>query len=185
MKRPRDARVSVTDLDLFREAVRGAVPLPPAGRAAPPRRAPPAVPVQSLLDEHEALAESIRGPLDPEQALETGAEASYLRAGVSPQVLRRLRRGHWVVQAEIDLHGLRREEARHALAEFLRRCHGRGTCCVRVIHGKGLGSKNREPVLKQKVGGWLAQRAEVLAYCQAPGPQGGSGATLVLLRGSK
>jgi len=140
------------------------------------------VAVQSLLDEHDVLTESLAGRLDPDSALDAGDEASYMREGVSRQVLRRLRRGHWVVQAEVDLHGLRRAEARLALADFLRECGHRGSRCVRVVHGKGLGSKNREPVLKGKVKLWLAQRAEVLAFCQAPAVQGGGGALLVLLR---
>jgi DNA-nicking Smr family endonuclease len=187
VKRPNDPRpnphLTDADLDLFRNAVRDAVPLPPRDRLVPQRRSAPAVPVQSLLDEHDALAESIARPLDPESALETGEEASYVSEGVSRQVLRKLRRGHWVVQAEVDLHGLRRVEARLELARFLRECIGGGLRCVRVIHGKGLGSKNREPVLKLKVRAWLVQRSEVLAFCQAPAVQGGGGALLVLLRG--
>jgi len=183
VKRPRDTRVTDADLDLFRNAVRDAVPLPPRDRPLRPRRGPLPVPVQSLLDEHDALAESIARPLDPESALETGEEASHVGPGVSRQILRKLRRGHWVVQAEVDLHGLRRVEARLALAHFLRESLGHGLRCVRVIHGKGLGSKNREPVLKRMVRGWLAPRAEVLAFCQAPAVQGGGGALLVLLKG--
>jgi DNA-nicking Smr family endonuclease len=183
VKRPRDPRVTDADLELFRDAVRGAVPLARREQPAPQRHPTPPVPVQSLLDEHDALAESMSGPLDAESALECDGEASYAGAGVSRQILRKLRRGHWVVQAEVDLHGLRRVEARLALADFLRECLARNLRCVRVIHGKGLGSKNREPVLKQKVRVWLAQRAEVLAFCQAPAVQGGGGALLVLLRG--
>ena len=155
---------------------------------APPRhvRGPapePAVAVQSLLDEHAALArEPRRGDSTPSSALETGEEAAFVRDGLSRQVLRKLRRGHWVVQAELDLHGMTRAEARAAVADFLREAVRRARRCVRIVHGKGLGSKNREPVLKGKVRGWLAQREEVLAFCQAPAPQGGSGAMLVLLR---
>jgi DNA-nicking Smr family endonuclease len=87
-----------------------------------------------------------------------------------------------VVQAYIDLHGMNREEAREALGAFLAAVRRRGYRCVRIIHGKGLGSKNREPVLKAKVKTWLARREEVLAYCQAPDHQGGGGAMLVLLK---
>jgi DNA-nicking Smr family endonuclease len=98
-------------------------------------------------------------------------------------VLRKLRRGHWIVQAELDLHGLTRTEAHEAVAGFLREALRRARRCVRIVHGKGLGSKNREPVLKGKVRVWLAQRDDVLAFCQAPAAQGGSGAMLVLLKG--
>jgi DNA-nicking Smr family endonuclease len=183
VKRPLDPRIDDEDAALFRSAVGDAVPL-----RAPPRhvRSPapePAVAVQSLLDDHAALRESRDALLDPDSALETGEEAAFLRDGLSRQVLRKLRRGHWVVQAELDLHGMTRPEAREAVAAFLREAVRRARRCVRIVHGKGLGSKNREPVLKGKVRGWLAQREEVLAFCQAPAPQGGSGAMLVLLRG--
>jgi DNA-nicking Smr family endonuclease len=182
MKRPLDPRIDEEDAALFRAAVGDAVPL-----RTPPRRAPtavpePAVPVQSLLDEHAALRESLDAALDPDSALETGEEAAFLREGLSRQVLRKLRRGHWVVQDELDLHGMTRPEAREAVAAFIRDAVRRARRCVRIVHGKGLGSKNREPVLKGKVRVWLAQREEVLAFCQAPAPQGGSGAVLVLLR---
>jgi DNA-nicking Smr family endonuclease len=93
-----------------------------------------------------------------------------------------LRRGHWVVQAKIDLHGLVADEARTYVAEFLADCKKRGIRCVRIIHGKGLGSRNREPVLKNKLRNWLMQRDEVIAYAQARQADGGSGAVIVLLK---
>ena len=182
MKRPLDSRMTEDDVALFRAAVRDAVPLRAPARRASARPAHPPVPVQSLLDEHAALDESRNAVLNDETALETGEDVAYVREGVSRQVLRRLRRGHWVVQDQLDLHGLTRAEAREALAEFLRAAVGRARRCVRIVHGKGLGSKNREPVLKGKVKVWLARREEVLAFCQAPPAQGGSGAVLVLLR---
>ena len=98
-------------------------------------------------------------------------------------MLRKLRRGHWVIQSQLDLHGMRREEAREALAEFLKQAVKRGIRCVRVIHGKGLGSVNREPVLKNKVRNWLVQKEEVIAFCEARNIDGGAGAVLVLLKG--
>jgi DNA-nicking Smr family endonuclease len=98
------------------------------------------------------------------------------------QVLRRLRRGHWVIQEGLDLHGLNRDEAAVAVAAFLSRCAARGLRCVRIVHGKGLGSPNREPVLKARLRNWLPRRQDVLAYCQAPASDGGSGALLVLLK---
>jgi len=75
------------------------------------------------------------------------------------------------------------EEARSALVEFLNRSARRGLRCLRIIHGKGLRSKNREPVLKPKLGAWLIHRDEVLAFCQARGADGGGGAVVVLLKG--
>jgi DNA-nicking Smr family endonuclease len=179
-KRPRD--ISEDEVALFREAVRGATPIRSAPRVLQRGKPPLPVPVQSLLDGHEAIAESLEGPLSQEQSIETGQEPSYLRAGLGRDVLRKLRRGHWVVQDTLDLHGLNREEARLSLAQFLGACLKRGLRCVRIVHGKGLRSPGKEPVLKGKVQLWLARREEVLAFCEAPANQGGSGAMLVLLR---
>ena len=98
-------------------------------------------------------------------------------------MLGKLRRGHWKVQAELDLHGHDSDEAHDALADFLVDARASGMRCVRVIHGKGLTSPNREPVLKGKVRRWLARWDDVLAYCEAPPHAGGGGAVMVLLRG--
>jgi DNA-nicking Smr family endonuclease len=97
-------------------------------------------------------------------------------------VLRKLRRGDWVIQDEIDLHGCRTDEARELLAGFLREAVKRGVRCVRIVHGKGLGSKDKQPVLKGKTRVWLAQRDEVIAFCQARPAEGGSGALVALLK---
>jgi len=167
---------------LFRDAVRDATPLQPSARTRLEANSPPPIPVQSLLDVHDALAESLSGPLSLDQSVETGEELFFLREGLGRDVLRKLRRGHWVVQDFVDLHGLNRQQARLLLAEFLGACLKRGLRCVRVIHGKGLRSPKREPVLKGKVRQWLEQRDEVLAFSQAPSNEGGSGALLVLLR---
>jgi DNA-nicking Smr family endonuclease len=174
-------RLPEDEAALFRDAVRDATPLESSARAGPGTKPPP-VPIQSLLDGHEALVESLAGALSLDQSLETGEEPSYLRSGLARDVLRKLRRGYWVVQDTVDLHGLNRQEARSSLAEFLGGCLKRGLRCVRVVHGKGLRSPGREPVLKGKVQRWLAQRDEVLAFCEAPKNQGGSGALLVLLK---
>jgi DNA-nicking Smr family endonuclease len=170
--------------DEFRKALAGVTPLSAPRRAAPPRQPAAPVPLQRLKDERAALAESLTGGYEPELGMESGEELVYLRAGLARTLLRRLRRGYWVVEAELDLHGLNRQEAAEQVALFLRACFGTGRRCVRIVHGKGLGSRNREPVLKAKLGRWLSARDEVLAYCQAPDAQGGSGAVLVLLKGS-
>jgi len=116
--------------------------------------------------------------------MESGEELVFLREGLARQVLRKLRRGHWVVEDSLDLHGMNRVEAALSVAQFLRRCMLRRVRCARIVHGKGLGSRNREPVLKGKLRKWLTLRDEVLAYCQAPAAQGGGGALLVLLKAS-
>lgn len=169
----------------FRRAVADVSPLRSSRRAmrTNPRR--PAVAAQRALDERAALDEALYGPVSVEDALDSGEELVYLRAGLPRQVLRKLRRGHWVIEDDLDLHGMNRVEAALSVAEFIRRCSLRRARCVRIVHGKGLGSRNREPVLKGKVRNWLALRDEVLAFCQAPAAHGGSGAVLVLLRASR
>ncbi len=182
MKQRAKKPIADADRELFRQAVADARPLRHVGRAVRAKEAPPPYPVQSYLDEQEALRESLASSWSTEDWLDSGDEEHFLRPGLSRQVLRKLRSGAWVIQGELDLHGHNRYEAREALADFLRDCAKRGARCVRVVHGKGLGSKNREPVLKTKVKHWLAQREEVLAYCQARPADGGGGALLVLLR---
>ena len=164
----------------FRRAVADAEPLPPPKRVAH-RRRPAPLPRQRLRDERAALAESLEGPFSVDDALDAGNELAYLREGLRREVLRKLRRGHWVVEAELDLHGMNRHVAAVSVAEFLRHCRRRGHGCVRIVHGKGLGSRQREPVLKGLLRKWLL-REEVLAFSQAPAAQGGSGAVLVLLK---
>ena len=170
------------DTDSFRAAVAGVRPLETRSRVVAPKPAPPPLPVQTQRDRDDVLRESLEGPISPDEGLESGEALEFLRDGMSRHVLRQLRRGHWVVQAGIDLHGMIRTEAAAHIAEFLRNSVGRGLRCVRIVHGKGLGSKNREPVLKNKLRIWLPRRDEVLAYCQAPDDDGGSGAVLVLLK---
>ena len=93
----------------------------------------------------------------------------------------KLRKGGWSIQGEIDLHGLRTEEARVALAEFIRLSHRHGLRCLRVVHGKGLGSPGKTAVLKPKVHSWLIQKNQVMAFVQAKAAEGGAGALVVLL----
>ena len=170
--------------DAFRQAIGDAVPLKPTGRVEPVPPARPPSARQRELDEQAALAASLSDEIDVERLLDTDEALSFRRETVGADVVARLRRGHWVVQGQIDLHGLRVEEAREALFAFFAQAMKRQQRCLRVIHGKGLGSAGREPVLKGKVLKWLVQRDEVLAFCQAPPTDGGSGALLVLLRGA-
>lgn len=164
---------------LFRAAVADVAPLAYTRVPYEPPPPPP-IPKHRLRDERAALSESLH-PEPLALALEGGDEAVYLAPGQSPKVLRELRRGRWVIEDQLDLHGLRREEALTLLGDFLRECKRMRRRCVRVIHGKGLGSPGRQPVLKGLVLAWLARRQEVIAYCQAPPAQGGAGAVVVLL----
>ncbi len=175
------ARLRERQQNLFRAAVGQVQPLAAAPRAAATAKRPAPVAVQHLRDEQEVLRSSLSDAFDPASLLETDAELSYARSGVGADVLRKLRKGEWAVQREIDLHGLRREEAREALAAFIRQAHLHGIRCVRVVHGKGLGSPDKTPVLKARVHSWLAQKRQVMAFVQARPLEGGAGAVLVLL----
>ena len=167
----------------FADAVGRVTPLPHHGRSAHALPPPQPLPRQRELDEAAALQEALSDEVDIETLLLTDDGLSFRREGVGPDVLTRLRRGHWAIQGELDLHGLRRDEAREQLAGFLREAARRGWRCLRVVHGKGNGSPGREPVLKAKVQRWLGQHGEVLAFTQGSAPQGGAGALVVLLRG--
>ncbi len=169
---------------IFRQAVADVAPLAPSGRVMHAPASVPPIARQHQIDERQALAQSLSDDIDIERLLETDDRLSFCRAGVGPESLRKLRRGHWVTQAQLDLHGLRTDEAREAVAAFVAQCARDGLRCVRIIHGKGLGSRNRQPVLKDKALRWLTQRQEVIAFCQAPPFAGGGGALLVLLKGT-
>jgi len=169
---------------LFSLSVGPVAPLKDSGRAELPRSVPTPEPRQTQADEAAALREALSDEVDVESLLLTDDGLSYRRPEVSEDVLSRLRRGQWSIQGEIDLHGLRRDEAREAVATFILKAHQQGRRCLRVVHGKGHGSPGRQPILKAKVQRWLAQRQEVIAFTQASGPEGGAGALIVLL-GSK
>jgi DNA-nicking Smr family endonuclease len=157
--------------------------VPTRGRAVLDRPKPEPLPRQREADERAALRQALSDDVDIESLLLTDDGLSYRRPGIGPDVATRLRRGQWAIQAQIDLHGLRRDEARETLSDFIHRSHAQGRRCLRVVHGKGHGSPGREPVLKAKVQRWLAQSAEVVAFAQASAPQGGAGALIVLLAG--
>jgi DNA-nicking Smr family endonuclease len=182
LERLRLQQAARDEADLFRRSIGDVAPLTSAERLATPAPRPSPLARQRLADEQAALQESISDAFTSETLLASDDELSYARDGIGHDTLRRLRRGHWVIHAQLDLHGLRREEAREALAEFMRQATRRGLRCVRVIHGKGLGSVNKEPVLKGRVRHWLTQKNEVLAFCQARAADGGSGALVVLLK---
>ncbi len=172
------------EADIFRSSVGKIAPLRSNEKA--PLLPPQPLPIarHHIADEQAALMESLSDEFTFDTLLDTDENLSFARPGVGSDVLSKLRRGHWAIQNQLDLHGLRRDEAREALGEFLRLARRRGQRCVRIIHGKGLGSVNKEPVLKQKVRNWLAQKDEVIAFCQAQPADGGSGALIVLLQSS-
>lgn len=180
----RRARVAAAEADVFRRTVGEVAPLAVAPRAPKKRDTPPPLPLQTQQDEKAVLVEAISDEFDPEALLDIDDTLSFCRPGVRGDVVKKLSSGTWVVQAQLDLHGKRSDEAREALGAFLREAVKHGLRCVRVIHGKGLGSVGKEPVLKGKVRRWLAQKEEVIAFCQARAHDGGAGAVVVLLQPS-
>lgn len=179
-RREQAARLAAAE---FRTLVGEVVPLKPNGRIDPTPPPPRPLPYKRWEDESEVLRESISDDYGADWLIDTDDTLSYRRNGLGQDVVRKLRRGQWTVQAQLDLHGHRVDEARDALGEFLRACVRQQMRCVRIIHGKGLGSKNRTPVLKEKVRRWLVQKEEVLVFVEARPNDGGSGVVLVLLRG--
>jgi DNA-nicking Smr family endonuclease len=167
---------------LFQAAVGAVQRLPAHGTASLKPAAPPPKPLQHQLDEAAALQEAISDEVDVTTLLDTDEHLSFRRPGVGPDVAQKLRKGQWAIQRQIDLHGLRSDDAREALGAFIREAHKQGMRCVRVVTGKGLGSPGKAPVLKDKVHRWLVQRSEVVAFVQAPRAQGGAGALVVLLQ---
>lgn len=167
--------------ELFRDAVGDARPLKHDNKRAPqPRRIKP-VPQQRLADERAAIQDLLSDRYDPSE-VETGEELLFHRPGIQTSVLRKLRRGQYIVEAELDLHGRVVAEARGMVADFIRSSQLHGFRCVRIVHGKGLSSAGKLPVLKGKVNSWLRQKDEVLAFCSARSYDGGTGAVYVLLK---
>ena len=175
------AQQARADQDLFARAIGATQPLRAHGRVVHVPPPTPPEPRQRALDEQAVLRESLSDEFDASTLLHVDEHLSFRRPGIGPDVTAKLRRGHWAVQGQIDLHGLRVDEAREALASFVRDAVRAGLRCVRVVHGKGLGSPGRAPVLKAKVHGWLIQKKEVLAFVQAKPLEGGAGALVVLL----
>ena len=179
--RAREAE-ALSAVDEFRDAVGDVTPLNGHRRVEHKRTPHPPIAHKRREDDQLVLVASVSDEFEIDTLLHTDDELSFRRPGVGPDVLRKLRRGEWVIQDEVDLHGCRTDEAREVLAGFMRDAVKRGLRCVRVVHGKGLGSKGRQPVLKGKTKVWLAQREDVIAFCQARTTEGGSGALIVLLK---
>ena len=174
--------LSEEDIVLFRTMVADVRPLRTHNRVHLSPQHPWPEPRPPLFDEPALAVDGLSDNIPWYDLLESAEELVFRRPGLTHGILKNLRRGHWQIQSEIDLHGHTSDEARQNLVRFLDRCRQLGLRCVRVIHGKGLCSKNREPVLKLKTANWLMQREDVLAFCQAKACDGGSGALIVLLK---
>ena len=175
------ANVSDEDARLFREAIGAIRPLAPKPESGHARTPPAPHPAMFERDEAAVRDELLESPIDP-AAHEVGEELLYLREGHSPQLLKRLRRGHFSIGDEIDLHNMDERAARATLDNFLADCRKRDITCMRIVHGKGLRSGSAGPVLKRMTDRVLRRRDDVLAFASARPAQGGTGATVVLLR---
>lgn len=184
-KREATQRAQEAESALFKRAVGEVHTLPDTGRITPASSRPKPIPARRQMDEKAVLQESLSDEFDVESLLETDESLSWRRPELGLDVVRKLRRGVWALQAELDLHGLRTDEAREQTAAFLRDAQLKGLRCVRIVHGKGLGSPGRQPVLKDKVKRWLVQSDRVLAFVQARADEGGVGALVVLLQTGK
>ena len=167
--------------NLFTRAVGKVAPIANQERVWSPPQRPTPRPLQQDLDDEAVMHESMSDEFDISTLLDADDQLSFRRPGIGTDVTRKLRKGEWSIQGQIDLHGLRSDEARNAMGQFIRDAKRMGWRCVRVVHGKGLGSPGKEPVLKSKVQRWLVQKNEVLAFVQAKPSDGGGGALVVLL----
>lgn len=172
--------VSDADKALFRDTV-GAVKRLHNDRADTRPTPPKPIPKKHTLTEQQWLATELEYPVDSDDGYD-GDDLHYRANGVKPSVVRQLRREHYPNYAVLDLHGMTVQAARHAFAMFLLQAKLNKQSCIRIIHGKGKSSQNRTPILKGKLGGWLRQRDDVLAFCPAKPADGGTGAVCVLLR---
>lgn len=176
---------ALDDHEAFRRAVRAATPLRAPARVvhAP---APPAAPAAhrraAALGETAPRADGGISDGGDVAALLSEGGTAFVRHDAAADTARKLRRGAWPAGAELDLHGLRVEQARHAMLSFIDECLEYGIRCVRIVHGKGYGSAGLGPVLKDKVRTWLVQKPQVMAFSEAPEREGGAGALLVLLQ---
>jgi DNA-nicking Smr family endonuclease len=181
MKRGRPkVEISEEDRRLFADAV-GPIRSLRTQRDELHRERPAPEPTQALLDEARVTEELMSSLIDP-AAIEVGEEISYLKDGVAPRVLRDLKRGRFSIRDEIDLHQMTLVVAREAMKEFLEYNRRGDRLCVKIIHGKGLRSRAAGPVLKRMVDSTLRKRGDVIAFASAKPAEGGTGATLVLLK---
>lgn len=176
----KSSNISEEDRALFRETVGKIKPL---NQDSVVHDKPKPSPVPSRNEQFDRPAMQELYDSDYEQnLLERGDELFFSRPGIQKQTLRKLRRGQYKIEDELDLHGLTVEMARTELSNFLADCHMRSLRCVRIIHGKGIGSENKQPIIKNKVNNWLRQRNDALAFCSALRADGGTGAIYLLLK---
>lgn len=186
-ERVKQEKTRAAEANIFQTSLGGVKRMPVSDRyvpSLPKSAATAAAPARKLTQAEEdaaVLRESLSDLFEVDHYLEDDPALNYSAPGVGPDVMKKMRKGHWPVQDELDLHGMNRDQARDALGAFLTRSAQRNHRCVCVIHGRGFGSRGQEPVLKSMVHSWLVQK-EVVAFCQARNNEGGEGALIVLLR---
>ncbi|WP_428354184.1 Smr/MutS family protein [Methyloprofundus sp.] len=166
------------DSDLFLKTVGKVMPIKSDKHSVVLTKKPPPYPKKktSLIADKLTLT-----PIEPINALQAEDTFSYSAPGLQKNVLKKMRRGHYGMDAELDLHGLTSAQAKRELVKFLHFCEQDGCRCIRIIHGKGYRSENNLPVLKNDLNIWLRQHQEVQAFCSAAQKDGGAGAVVVLL----
>jgi DNA-nicking Smr family endonuclease len=187
-ERVKQEKKQVVEANIFQTALGGVKRMPVSDRYVPPSvpkgvvtSATPARKLTQAEDNAAVMRESLSDLFEVDHYLEDDPALNYSAPGVGPDVMKKMRKGHWPVQDELDLHGMNRDQARDALGTFLTKAQQRNHRCVCVIHGRGFGSRGQEPVLKSMVHSWLVQKG-VVAFCQARNNEGGEGALIVLLR---
>ena len=168
----------------FLEAMKDVNPIEQSNRVQHKKNRPSTRPIQSLRDDQQVLVDMLSEP-DDLSSIETGDELFFSRSGLQHKLIKRLKRGELSIQAELDLHRLTKKEAREEVIHFLHYCQQNNFRQIRIIHGKGHGSKGKIPVLKTLINHWLQQRDDILAFCSARPCDGGTGAIYVLLKNSQ
>jgi DNA-nicking Smr family endonuclease len=187
-ERVKHEKVQAVEANLFKASIGGVKRMPEQNRHVPglPKASAainaPGRPRTQAEDDAAVMRESLSDLFEVDHYMEEEPALNYAAPGVGQDVVRKMLKRHWPIQDELDLHGLRRDAARDALGAFLRQSSLRNLRCVCIIHGRGLGSKSQEPVLRSMVHSWLVQKEEVVAFCQARLSEGGEGALVVLLR---
>lgn len=174
-----DKSIKKEDRELFRQTVGAVKPMVADRLHLRPIERPRPVPKSHLIDPQGPLLGSGGHPV---AAVGDSDTLSYAAPGLPRNILKKMRRGFFAIDAELDLHGLTEREAKRQLLDFLRFCTADGLQCVHIIHGKGFRSLQGHPILKNRVNLWLRQHAEVLAFCSSKPADGGTGAVYVLLR---
>ena len=172
--------VTKDDIELFRQSIGEVDVLEHDGVELSTARPAP-VPIQSIISEQQALNQMASNPFDVPD-VEIGDELCFRRSGVQQQIIRKLRKGQFAIESELDLHGMTVSVAKKELGSFLDYCQSTNRRCVRIIHGKGHGSVNKIPVLKNKLNRWLQRYDSILAFCSAPSHDGGTGAVYVIIK---